>query len=849
MLSLTAHAGAAVPVIVQISGLSSITSIAASLGATVLDGIPDSNIYLLNVPFSIPPSLATLLGIQWHETNSGITLPNIGQLGVFHVIAGTGPDWYKYQPTWQIMHSQDALAYSRGAGVIIADLNSQVDTTHPALAGHLTGGYDFVSGKPYGYGVLNQSSSGFMDQSSSGFMDQSSSGFMDQSSAGFMDNRVLPLASGNPAYSHGTLCAGVLAAIAPGSTIMPLRVFDDNGQTDLFTIAKAIRYAVQQGAQVVNMSFGTLTNSDAIRDSINYALAMNVTLTTSAGNNSTTSPQYPAAYNGVITTAATNIFDRKALFSNYGSSIVVDAPGVNLILPYPGGMYSVVSGTSFSAPAVAGTAALLRSLRVTGTIDSISGTAVNIDSVNPDYTGLLGSGRIDSLDAVKLVIPAVSTHTFNLGTSSGDDVTMVADINTVAVGYGTVQPANGNPTPAGIEVFSYRPNGVLISETAVPASHLRQTGRIYAESSGPVRTGIAIANPADQDAVISFYLTDSNGVNFGDGTTTIPAHHQLAAFLDQAPYGGNAAAQSFTFTSSVPVGAIALRVFVNERSEALLTTLPVAAVSSTPLPPGGSTILPHFAAGGGWSTQVLLVNPTDGPLSGIVEMDGTYPYTIAPRSSAKLITSNWKDLRTGNVRVTAAAGTALPVISTVFSLVTNGITVTQTGIATTGSAQSFELYVESDSARRLQTGIAIGNAGSGAASTRFDLLTLDGVSTGYSGSASTDPAGHIAMFLNQIPGLQSLPPSFRGILHISSDSMISAIGLRTIYNERGDFLFATTPAVAGNTPPSADAVVFPQVVSGSGFNTEIILMNSAGTSQGTVTLTSQSGIEMPLFVR
>jgi hypothetical protein len=281
----------------------------------------------------------------------------------------------------------------------------------------------------------------------------------------------------------------------------------------------------------------------------------------------------------------------------------------------------------------------------------------------------------------------------------------------------------------------------------------------------------------------------------------------------------------------------------------LLTTLPVAAVSSTPLPPGGSTILPHFAAGGGWSTQVLLVNPTDGPLSGIVEMDGTYPYTIAPRSSAKVSTSNWKDLRTGNVRVTATAGTALPVISTVFSLVTNGITVTQTGIATTGSAQSFELYVESDSARQLQTGIAIGNAGSGAASIRFDLLTLDGVSTGYSGSASTDPAGHIAMFLNQIPGLQSLPPSFRGILHISSDSMISAIGLRTIYNERGDFLFATTPAVAGNTPPSSDAVVFPQVVSGSGFNTEIILMNSTAASQGTVTLTSQSGIEMPLFVR
>ena len=148
---------------------------------------------------------------------------------------------------------------------------------------------------------------------------------------------------------------------------MPLRVFDGNGQTDLFTIAKAIRYAVQHGAQVVNMSFGTLTNSNTIRNSVSYALASNVTLTASAGNNNTTIPQYPAAYSGVITTAATNIFDQKASFSNYGTAIVVDAPGVNVILPYPAGMYSVVSGTSFSAPAVAATAALVRSLKVNGT--------------------------------------------------------------------------------------------------------------------------------------------------------------------------------------------------------------------------------------------------------------------------------------------------------------------------------------------------------------------------------------------------------------------------------------------------------------------------------------------------
>src|SRR5262245_35223339 len=111
MFGLAAQAGAAVPVIVQISGLRNITSVAGSLGATVLDGMPESNVYLLDVPVPIPPFLASQLGIQWQEINSGVTLPNIGQLGVFQVISGTAPDWYKYQPTWQIMHTQEALAH------------------------------------------------------------------------------------------------------------------------------------------------------------------------------------------------------------------------------------------------------------------------------------------------------------------------------------------------------------------------------------------------------------------------------------------------------------------------------------------------------------------------------------------------------------------------------------------------------------------------------------------------------------------------------------------------------------------------------------------------------------------
>ena len=389
------------PLIVQIPLTIDITNIVTAVGGKVIDAIPGAGTYLLRVP-AVPPSwMLSRLGIQWTELNEGAMLPGFGELGVLALPPDAAPDWYKQQPSMLLIRSADALLYSTGRAVVIADINSKVDVAHPALIGHLTTGYDFVANKPTGPTTLNQSSASFMDQppsfidqSSASFMDRVSATFLDQSSASFMDDN-------NPAYSHGTLCAGVIAAVAPDSMIMPLRVFDDRGSADVFTIAKAIRYAVQQGAQIINMSYGTLNDSPTLQSAIKFALNKNVVMVASAGNKNTSVPQYPAAYNGVITVAATDLFDRKAPFSNYGGDVYVDAPGVNIFSAYPGGYYSVVSGTSFSAPAVAGTAALIRSLHATGVPGYIAGAAINIDSKNLNYAGQLGYGRIDVLRAVK----------------------------------------------------------------------------------------------------------------------------------------------------------------------------------------------------------------------------------------------------------------------------------------------------------------------------------------------------------------------------------------------------------------------------------------------------------------
>ena len=413
-----AQAQTKVPVIVKVSPLSSITRVLTAMaGGSVVDSVPGTDIYLVSVPnaslvdnlLAMPDSLLQSLGIEWLEVNQGVIEPGHLRFGILQKTGAA--DWYKDQPSFLLIRAGQALPYSTGRGIVIADINSKVDVGHPSLIGHLTGGYDFVGNRPANSAILDQSSASFLDQSSGSFLDQSSGSFLDQSSASFLDQSsasFLDQSSGsfldgsaNPAYSHGTLTVGVIAAIAPDAMIMPLRAFDDNGNADAFILAKAIRFAANQGAEVVNMSFGSLDNSQVIKNSIEYAKSKGVTLVASAGNSNTSAPQYPAAYSGVLTTAATDLSDVKASFSNYGSYVYVDAPGVNLILPYPGGYYAMVSGTSFSSPEVAATAALIRSIRPSGISSSMANSAVDIDSKNPNYQNQLGHGRIDVLQAVR----------------------------------------------------------------------------------------------------------------------------------------------------------------------------------------------------------------------------------------------------------------------------------------------------------------------------------------------------------------------------------------------------------------------------------------------------------------
>ena len=184
--------------------------------------------------------------------------------------------------------------------------------------------------------------------------------------------------------------------------------------------------------------------------------------------------------------------------------------------------------------------------------------------------------------------------------------------------------------------------------------------------------------PTTFAATINFFFTDTSGTDIGHASFTLGANEQRAAFLNQEPFNAGTSLQgTFTFTSTVPVSVIALRGLTNEppRSEFLMTTLPVASLT----PATEDTIyLPRFVDGLGWTTRVILVNPTDQTITGTVQFLGTgtdttaagpvtlmltdgridsdFTYQVPARSSRVLQTSNSGTLLQGSVRVVRDSG-------------------------------------------------------------------------------------------------------------------------------------------------------------------------------------------------
>jgi hypothetical protein len=217
-----------------------------------------------------------------------------------------------------------------------------------------------------------------------------------------------------PTPTHGTHVAGCAsmasdngiggAAVSWGARIMAVKVARDNAPENIYNGFAGISYAMENGATVINLSWGSAYYSLYEQNIINAAYQSGVVIVAAAGNDGSSSVFYPAGYNHVISVAAVDANDQKPDWSNYGSWITISAPGVSIHSTWDHDSYASLDGTSMASPVAAGVVCLIRAANPGFTVDQVkarlTATADDIDSLNPGYEGLMGAGRVNASAAV-----------------------------------------------------------------------------------------------------------------------------------------------------------------------------------------------------------------------------------------------------------------------------------------------------------------------------------------------------------------------------------------------------------------------------------------------------------------
>lgn len=222
---------------------------------------------------------------------------------------------------------------------------------------------------------------------------------------------------------HGTHVAGTIAestnnnygvaGIAYGAKIMPLKVLSASGAGDISDIAEAIRYAADNGADIINMSLGGGGENKVMKDAIDYAHSKGVVIIAAAGNSNQNAASYPARYPNVISVSAVDSSGLKAPYSNFGAGVDISAPGGSesgLILQETidrqtgEGVFKGLQGTSMAAPHVAGVAALIKSAGIKDPEQITEILKQSSRKIAEDPFNHFGAGQLDAGEAVAMAV-------------------------------------------------------------------------------------------------------------------------------------------------------------------------------------------------------------------------------------------------------------------------------------------------------------------------------------------------------------------------------------------------------------------------------------------------------------
>ncbi len=474
--------------------------------------------------------------------------------------------------------------------------------------------------------------------------------------------------------------------------------------------------------------------------------------------------------------------------------------------------------------------------------------------------------------------PQVDSLSIPLPPGGAGATATIGGLGSVQAGYATAGISSGD-APYGTAVFSFKQNGVTVSEAGVPASPPTTSARIFIDyrSAVPavpgrieagavdINTGIAVVNRGSATANVTYVLRNILGAALSSGNGTIAAGAHFAKFIDQlkevasdfrppSDFQSTIQFGSLEISSDQPLSIVALGMTTNQRNEVLFTTTPTPdltqSLTSTP------TYFPQFADGGGYTTALVLLNTSNGTETGTFQIlddmgaplvvnqiggtaDSSFKYSIPSGGAFRFQTDGFPaTTKVGWVQLTPDAGTSTPVGAGIFGYTSGNVLVTESGIPVAASTTHARVYVDLSAGHN--TGLAIANPAESSANISIKAFQSDGTTgIGVSQGLLLLPVkGHGAKFAGEF--VTGLPQGFTGVLDIRSATPFAALTMRSLTNERGDFLLTTFP-IADVNRAAPSPIVFPQIADGGGYVTQFILLSPGGASSARLNFYDESG--------